>query len=116
MLRTSTVAASVAHLIGPGKLKVLNGRLAFSAPDNRPLRLDARALKSLFCYGRVSVSDEAMRVLLAGGIAVAWMSPCGARCRGRLVTDRDSSTTLRMMQHGVLRRGTPHAAGQGDGR
>ncbi|MEX1027916.1 MAG: reverse transcriptase domain-containing protein [Candidatus Paceibacterota bacterium] len=57
--RTSSLAAPTAHLHGPGKLKVLNGQLAFSTGKGAPLRLDPRQLKELTCYGDVGVTDEA---------------------------------------------------------
>ena len=39
MRRTTAVEAPVAHLVGPGKLKVINGQLAFSASGQGPVRM-----------------------------------------------------------------------------
>jgi CRISP-associated protein Cas1 len=100
--RTSSVVTPVAHLVGPGKLKVINGRLAFSTGEGTPVRLDPAALRSVFCYGRVGVTDEAVQLLFQHGVEVAWLTPAGHRCRGRLVRSDASTTALRLSQHLVF--------------
>lgn len=100
--RLTTVATPLAHLVGPGKLKVVNGRLAFSTGEGTPLRLDPASLRTVFCYGRVGVSDEAMRLLFHHNVEVAWLTPAGQHCRGRLVRSDPSSTALRLQQYQVL--------------
>jgi CRISPR-associated protein Cas1 len=99
MRRTTSVSAPVAHLVGPGRLKVVNGNLAFAAPGQLPLRLDPAALRSVVCYGDVSVSGSAVEMLLAHGIATAWMTPAGQRCRGRLECSDPPTTRTRLRQH-----------------
>src|SRR5438128_891792 len=99
MRRTTSIAASVAHLVGPGKLKVVNAQLAFSAPDQGHFRLDPSALQAVYCYGAVGVTDEALQLLWQHHIQTAWLTPAGTRCRGRLVQDDPSATTLRLLQH-----------------
>lgn len=81
----TTVSTSVAHLVGPGKVRIMNGRLAFVPLNNNPLRLDLDALRTLLCYGNVSISDDALNSLLSHDIAMACMTPLGNRCHGRLV-------------------------------
>lgn len=100
--RVTQVATPTAHLVGPGQLKVVNGQLAFAARGQPPLRLDPAALRRIFCYGRVGVTDEALRLLFARQIAVAWLTPAGNACRGRLVRDDSSLTKLRILQHRAL--------------
>src|SRR5712691_6693143 len=100
--RTTSIVTPVAHLVGPGKLKVINGRLAFATGEATPVRLDPIALRTLLCYGSVGVSDEAMRLLLQHGVEVAWMTPAGHRCHGRLVRSDPSTTALRIQQHQVF--------------
>ena len=100
--RTSSIATPVAHLVGPGKLKVINGRLAFSTGKGSPLRLDTAALRTLYCYGPVGISDLAFRMLFRHNVQVAWMTPAGHRCQGRLVRSDASSTALRIQQHQVF--------------
>ena len=86
MRRATSVAAPVAHLVGPGKLKVVNGHLAFATHDAPgPLRLDPRALRAVYCYGPVGVTDDALQVLFAHDVELAFLTPVGTRCRGRLV-------------------------------
>jgi CRISPR-associated protein Cas1 len=99
MRRTTSVSAPVAHLVGPGRLKVVNGHLAFAAPGQPPLRLDPMALRSLICYGDVSVSGSAVDLLLRHGVQTAWMTPAGQRCRGRLERSDPPTTRTRLRQH-----------------
>lgn len=100
--RITSIATPIAHLVGPGKLKVINGHLAFSTGKGTPLRLDPKSLTVVFCYGRVGVSDEAMRSLFHHDVEVAWLTPAGQHCRGRLVRSDASSTSLRLKQYHVF--------------
>ncbi len=101
-IRTTSIATPTAHVVGPGKLKVVNGRLSFTTGEGTPLRLDPEQLETVLCYGAVGATDEALQVLFQHDVHVAWMSPNGHRCRGRLVGFGDNGTTLRMMQHQAL--------------
>ena len=40
MRRVTSVQTPVAHLVGPGKIKVVNGQLAYATHEQPPLRLD----------------------------------------------------------------------------
>ena len=102
--RTTSIATPVAHLVGPGKLKVINGRLAFAAGQETPVRLDPAALRTVLCYGKVGVTDEAVALLFKHGVQVAWLTPAGNRCQGRLERSDPSTTLLRIHQHQVLQR------------
>ena len=97
--RTTSVATPVAHLVGPGKIKVINGRLAFSNGKDTPFRMDPDALENVLCYGPVGVTDDAMRMLLDHSVQVAWLTYAGCRCRGRLVGSQPSTTALRLAQY-----------------
>jgi CRISPR-associated protein Cas1 len=99
MRRTTSVAAPIAHLVGPGKLKVINGHLAFTGHEQGPLRLDPKTLRTLLCYGAVGITDEAFQVLFQHDVHVSWLSPAGNRCRGRLVRSDPPTTTIRILQH-----------------
>jgi CRISPR-associated protein Cas1 len=103
MRRISSIAPPTADLVGPGKLKVVNGRLAFSVPNAAPLHLDPDALRQVSCFGDVSISASALELLLAHDVEVALLTPQGHRCRGRLTGNHDSSTALRMVQHACYR-------------
>ncbi|MCR4414899.1 MAG: CRISPR-associated endonuclease Cas1 [Thermoguttaceae bacterium] len=98
----TTLATPVVHLVGPGKLHVASGQLAFTAPDRQPLRFDAQTLRSVFCYGQVSVSGDAIELLLHHRVELCWMTQAGFRCHGRLVGDHSDSTSIRILQHRVL--------------
>jgi CRISPR-associated protein Cas1 len=88
-------------LRGPGKLKVVNGRLAFSTGKGTPTRLDPTALRTVLCYGEVGVTDDAISLLFENGIDVAWLTSAGHRCRGRLVRADAAHAGLRTRQHQV---------------
>jgi CRISPR-associated protein Cas1 len=94
----------VAHLVGPGKIKIVNGRLAFATGAAGPVRLDPDALQMIFCHGEVGITDEAVQVLLGRRVHVAWLTPAGQACRGRLVGADPSTCALRLAQHQVLAR------------
>lgn len=102
MAKPNPLATPVAHLVGPGKLHAASGQLAFTAPERDPLRLDPKALRAIFCYGPVSVTDQALDLLFQHHIEVSWMTPSGFRCRGRLASDHTDSTAIRILQHRVL--------------
>lgn len=99
MRRTSSISTPVAHLVGPGKLKVVNGQLAFSDGATSPLRLDPQELRTLLCYGPVGITDEAFQVLFRHGVDVTWLTPAGTVCRGRLVHPDAPTTVVRLLQH-----------------
>jgi CRISPR-associated protein Cas1 len=100
--RVTSIATPTAHLVGPGKLKIINGRLAFTTGQGAPTRLDPTALRTVLCYGGVGVTDDAMSMLLRHGVEVAWLTTGGHRCHGRLVGYRADKTALRIIQHQVL--------------
>ena len=81
---------------------MIGQRLAFSAVGRDPLRLDPAALRAVFCYGAVGVTDEAMKILFRHEVEVAWMTRGGARCLGRLVGRHEQAANSRIIQHRVL--------------
>lgn len=97
-----SIATSIAHLLGPGKLKVVNGRLAYTARALNPVRLDPSALTTVMCYGDVGVTDEAFALLFRHRVQVSWLSPSGQRCHGRLVRGDADHASLRLRQHRAL--------------
>jgi CRISPR-associated protein Cas1 len=102
MRRVTKIATPIAHLVGPGKLKVDNHQLAFARQDDPPLRLDTASLRRILCYGEVGISDHAFAVLFAKEIEVAWLNFNGQRCQGRLVGFGSSSTARRWRQFHAL--------------
>jgi hypothetical protein len=96
------VEAPVAHIVGPGKLKVVNTHLAFSARGSTTVRLDLNSLETVVCYGRVSVSDQALKMLFRENIQVSWMSATGQKFWGRIASNASDRTLLRIQQHRAL--------------
>lgn len=73
-----------------------------SAETAASIRLPADALEVIYCYGKIAVTDEAMRWLFEQGISVSWMTPAGVRCQGRLVAGEVDSAAARIVQYRVL--------------
>ncbi len=105
--RESSIATPLAHLVGPGKLKVINEQLAFSTQKGEVIRLNPESLTTVMCYGEVGITDRAFQLLFKHNIEVAWLTPAGNRCKGRLVRSDPSSTVLRMAQHRTLAQPEP---------
>ena len=101
MPRETSLTAPRAHLVGPGRLTVKNGRLRYKPADQSPLRLDPATLQAVCCYGAVSITGPALAVLLRRRIEVAWFSPSGG-CLGRFVRGDESGTAARMRQHALV--------------
>lgn len=98
----TSVATPIAHLVGPGQVKIINERLAFSAHGARTVRLDPDALRAILCYGRVGVTDSALRVMLSNDINIAFMTRAGDHCRGRMVRADRSASLTRLAQASLL--------------
>jgi CRISPR-associated protein Cas1 len=101
-MQTTSISTPTAHLVGPGKLKVINGRLAFATGQGTPGRLDPKRLDNVLCYGSVGITDEALTMLCLNHVQVCWMSPGGAKFRGRLSAAGNDGTMLRILQHRAL--------------
>ena len=108
MKKHSSLSPDTVHLLGPGKIKIINGRLAFSTGSGTPARLDPRRLDSVICYGNVGISDDAFDILFRNDVDVSWLNRRGDIFKGRLTRSNTRTTKLRQLQHKVL--------GTGDGR
>ena len=93
------VASRVVHLIGPGTLKVVNDRLAFTTRKNEPLRIDADAVRQVVCHGRVGLSDAAVGRLLDRRVNVAWVSDREGHLGSLEPAGLSSGARLRRAQH-----------------
>lgn len=102
MKRATSIATPVAHLVGPGKIKVINQHLAFVAKDASAQRLDPKTLTTVFCYGPVGVTDDAFGVLFQNDIQVSWLTPGGNRFKGRLTRVDASTTMTRLLQYAAF--------------
>ncbi len=102
MKRKTNVATPIAHLVGPGQIKVINGHIAFKRHGEDSVRLEPTALTDVYCYGEVSITGSALDLLFRHSVNTAWFTPAGARCRGRLTRTDASTTATRLRQHQVL--------------
>jgi len=96
---SSSAASPVAHLIGPGSLKIHTGQLAYSTGKPPLIRLDPRALQSVFCYGAVGLTGEASQRICTEKIHLAWFDRHGSKYLGGLFTPSDPHVALRLAQH-----------------
>jgi CRISPR-associated protein Cas1 len=97
------VAVPVAHVVGPGRLHVEQGRLCISTDSGRQAALNVDALEVLLAYGAVEVSPAAWRLLAEHGVNVALVSANGQRLHARLETTDRPRVLLRVLQHHTLR-------------
>lgn len=102
MRSPSTIATPVAHVVGPGKLKVANGRIVFATAERARPSLDVRSLKVVYCHGPVGVTDDALALLVRHQVQVAWLSSRGDYFRARIALADSSSVLLRIAQHRFL--------------
>lgn len=107
MRRITSVSTPIAHLVGPGSLKMINDQLVFTPVGGKAMRLNSKALTEVICYGDVSASANALEILFQMGIQTVWMTPSGQKCRGRLYRTDSPSTLVRVRQHRVF--AMPHA-------
>jgi CRISPR-associated protein Cas1 len=99
------VATPIAHLVGPGTLGVTNGNLVYrprGEGGEGPLRLSPEALRIVYCYGAVGLTEDAFGVLCHHDVEVAFLTAAGTRCKGRLVHADSSRTGLRRLQHAAF--------------
>ncbi|MCX7665107.1 MAG: CRISPR-associated endonuclease Cas1 [Gemmataceae bacterium] len=102
MRRITSVSTPIAHLVGPGSLKVSNDQLVFTPLGGKPMSLIPKTLNEIICYGEVSVSANALEILFQHGIQTVWMTPSGQKCRGRLYRADPPTTLLRVRQHRIF--------------
>lgn len=99
----------IVHLMGPGRLRVDNERLAFDAgwddhPPTRQVFIALDRLRHLCCYGRVQISVEALHSLLANNVNVALLSLNGRDFLGRIASEHGQKPLDRVIQSIVLAR------------
>ena len=92
------VKAKSATFVGPGKLKVVNGRLSFATKHGNALRLDFKSLKEVTCIGKVGLTDRAIDAILGRGIVVIFLNEHGTSVRGQLGHDNGARLMLRRRQ------------------
>ena len=94
----NSISTPITHLVGPGSLKVINGRLAYTTGHGSPTRLDPAALENVSCFGPVGVTDQAVILLLKHNIHVAFLTSQGKSYRGCLHHLRNDTALLRIQQ------------------
>ncbi|GAB6186689.1 CRISPR-associated endonuclease Cas1 [Thermopirellula anaerolimosa] len=101
-MRVTQLASPIAHLLGPGKLRIINGQLAYGQDQAGCIRLRPESLRYVFCYGDVTVTGEAIRMLFQRRVELAWLTPGGFRCAGRVASVNPDSGLLRLRQYHAL--------------
>jgi CRISPR-associated protein Cas1 len=96
------VESQIIHLVGPGTLRVHNGRLEFRGPPDRRLVFSAPQARNVLCYGRVTLTSDALRLLLAASAHVSLLTVAGDRCRGYIAAPGSAHPVLRILQAHVL--------------
>jgi len=92
------VRVPVAHLIGPGKLRVDHDHLVFESDQTRQIRLDAEGLAQIIAYGEVVLTGAAMQLLEERLIGMSWLDPSGSYIWGRLANESSERSLTRLLQ------------------
>ena len=95
----NSISTPIIHLIGPGTLKVNNGRLAYSTGQGTPMRLDLKTIQHIHCFGPVGMSDQAIVLLLKHNIPVCFLTSTGKTFCGSFQHLRQDTTLLRLNQY-----------------
>lgn len=89
----------VAHLVGPGCLKVRN-RMPLWQPITGPaVALHPESLRHVLLYGSTNVTGSALRLLWRHDVQVTFLSPHGNRLLGRLQPPSSARPALDWLQH-----------------
>ena len=95
-------AVPVAHLQGPGTLRVEGGRLLLAISGGRRVRLDPARLEVLHLYGAISVTADALKLVTRHQVSLSFLSHGGQHLVGRLEPPGNERILTRMIQHRVL--------------
>jgi CRISPR-associated protein Cas1 len=92
------VRVPVAHLIGPGKLRVDHEHLVFESDQTRQIRIDAEGLAQIIAYGEVVLTGKAMQLLEERLVGMSWLDPSGSYVWGRLANESSQRSLTRLLQ------------------
>ncbi len=91
--------AEMAHLVGPGVLRVRN-RMPCSAPlTGQPLLLHPERLATLVVHGSADMTAAALRLLWRHGVQLSFLNRWGNRLLGRVSPPADRAPALACWQH-----------------
>lgn len=98
-----SVAAPVAHVVGPGRLSLDSSRIVHENDEGRrQATLLLEGLELLICHGRVVIEPGCLAALAEAKVAVAFMAADGRRLLARITPEDDPRVIGRVMQHRVL--------------
>jgi CRISPR-associated protein Cas1 len=101
--RATKVAAPVAHLLGPGVLRVRNQMPCWEPLEGRPLLLHPQRLRTLIVHGLADLTGAALRLLWRHGVQLTFVNRHGGRLLGRLSPPPDEAPSLACWQHWAVR-------------
>ena len=91
--------AEMAHLVGPGVLRVRN-RMPFWEPlEGQPLLLHPERLATLIVHGAADMTAAALRLLWRHGVQLSFLSRQGNRLLGRVSPPAGRAPALACWQH-----------------
>lgn len=89
----------VAHLVGPGVLRVRNGMPAWEPLQGPPLLLHPECLETLVIHGSADMTAAALRLLWRHGVQLSFLDPRGQRLLGRVSPPSAEAPSLACCQH-----------------
>ncbi len=89
----------MAHLVGPGVLRVRNAMPCWEPLEGEPLLLHPERLETLVVHGAADMTGAALRLLWRQGVQVSFLSRAGNRLLGRVSPPADRAPSLACLQH-----------------
>jgi CRISPR-associated endonuclease Cas1 len=93
----------VAHLLGPGVLRVRNRMPCWEPLEGSPLLLHPERLRTLIVHGPADLTGAALRLVWRHGVQLGFLNRHGSRLLGRLSPPADQAPSLACWQHWAVR-------------
>lgn len=97
------VLTPVAHLLGPGVLRVRNRTFCWQPLEGSPLGLHPQRLRILIIHGSADLTGAALRLLWRHGVQLSFLNRHGGRLLGRLSPPAQQAPSLACWQHWAVR-------------
>ena len=91
--------AEMAHLVGPGVLRVRNRMPCWEPLAGQPLLLHPERLATLVVHGSADMTAAALRLLWRHGVQLSFLNRWGNRLLGRVSPPADRAPALACWQH-----------------
>lgn len=103
-------ASPIVHVIGPGKLFVEKNLLVYRVVYDLPksgqstdeMKVPVHSIKQLFCYGKISLTADAIHAILENDIKVAFIQAGANRFLGSIETPCSEKSAFKIIQYSLF--------------